>query len=227
MSRTIVLCLLFLSLLANCAAQKLHSCRFSENSEVGRAEGIDIQRVSIVEPRRKVGATIFIPDASEPVPGIVFSHSSIRGLNNDADLRRFALALARAGAASIVLDGTIDWRFPSDKFIRPPEFRFCAGQWLMQHVNLDLTRAADAGNQKLGWIENDVSECAFEPEGPRCWPGGLWLDFGQLGQAESRNTDLMLTPQGQLRMAQFAQKYLKLKEINPEWLAQTAPSLPR
>jgi hypothetical protein len=229
MTRIVTLSLVIFSAFATCAAQTLHRCRFSENYEVGRAEGIDIQRVSVIEPHHKVRATVFIPEASEPVPGIVFSHSAIHGPSNDADLRRFALALARAGAASIVLDGTIDWQFPNDESIRPPEYLFCAGEWLMQHVNLDLTRTADAGNQKLGWIENDVSPCGleFETRTARCWPGGFWMDFGQLGQAESRNTDLMLTPTGQLRMAQSAQKQLKLKEIKPEWLAESAPRLSR
>jgi hypothetical protein len=222
MSRLIALCLVILSVLAACTAQTLHRCRFSESSEVGRAEGIDIQRISVIEPAGKVKATIFIPDASEPVPGIVFSHSAIHGPSNNADLLLFALALARAGAASIVLEGTIDWQSPNDEAIRPPEFQFCAGQWLMQHVNLDLTRTADAGNHK-----NDVSPCGLGPRGARCWPGGVWLDFGQTGPAESRNTDAMLTLQGQLRMARFAQKHLKLKEIKPEWLAETAQVLSR
>jgi hypothetical protein len=219
--------LLIFSSLATCTAQTLHRCRFSESSEVGRAEGIDIQQISLIEPSGKVKATIFIPDATEPLPGIVFSHSAIYGPNNDADLLRFAWALARAGAASIVLDGTIDWQSPNDESIRPPEFQFCAGQWLMQHVHLDLTRTADAGNHKIGWIENDVSPCGLEPGGARCWPGGMSLDFGQIGQAESRNTDAMLTPQGQLWMAQIAQKHLKLKEIQPEWLNETVPSFTR
>jgi hypothetical protein len=227
MSRMIALCLVILNTLAACTAQTLHQCRFSESSEVGRAEGIDIQRISVIEPVDTVRATVFIPDASEPVPGIVFSHSAIHGRSSYANLLLFALALARAGAASIVLDGTIDWQLPNDEAIRPPEFQFCAGQWLLQHVNIDVTRTADAGNHKVGWIENDVSPCGLGPGGPRCWPGGLWLDFGQAGQAESRNTDAMLTLQGQLWMAQVAQKQLKLKEIKPEWLAGTALFFPR
>jgi hypothetical protein len=109
-----------------------------------------------------------------------------------------------------------------------PEFQFCAGQWLLQHVNLDLTRAADAGNHKVGWIDNGVSPCGVELSGKaRCWPGGLWLDFGQTGQAESRNTDDMLTLEGQQRMAHFAQRYLKLKEVKAEWLTETTQPFPR
>jgi hypothetical protein len=223
MSRIIKPCIVILALLATCSAQKLHVCKFSGASEVGHTQGIDIQRVAVIEPGSEVKATVFIPDGSEPLPGIVFSHSAIHGPSNDTDLLRFAWALARAGAASIVLDGVIDWQSPNDEAIRPPEFQFCAGQWLFQHANLDLTRTADAGNHKIGWIDNDVTSCGLERSGKAwCWPGGMWLDFGQTGQAESRNTDKMLTFEGQLWMARFAQKYLRLKEVKPEWLAETA-----
>jgi hypothetical protein len=92
----------------------------------------------VIEKSGKVGATVFIPDGNEPLPAIVFSHSAIHGPNNDTDLLRFAWALARAGAASIVLDGVIDWQSgPNDDSIRPPEFQFCAGQWLLSHCGIE------------------------------------------------------------------------------------------
>jgi hypothetical protein len=223
MSRVVVHCIVILSLFGRCAAQKLHPCRFSNASEVGHVEGVTIQRLSVIEKRKTVGATVFIPDGTDPLPSIVFSHSAIHGANNDTDLRRFAFALARAGAASIVLDGVINWESgPNDESIRPPEFQFCAGQWLFQNLSLDLTRTAEAGNQKWGWIDNEVSRCGVERSGKaRCWPAGVWLDFGQIGQAESRNTDEMLTP-GQIFVARFARKQLRLKEVRPEWLTETA-----
>jgi hypothetical protein len=225
MSRVVAQCIAILSLLPICAAQRLHPCEFSGTSGVGHIEGITVQRLAVIEKNGKVGATVFIPDGNEPLPGIVFSHSAIHGPNNNTDLLRFAWALARAGAASIVLDGAIDWQSPNDESIRSPEFQFCAGQWLLQHVNIDLSRAADAGNHKVGWIDNDVSPCGVEVGSgkARCWPGGFQLGFGQIGEAESRNTDEMLTLKGQMFMAQAAQKRLKLKEVQPEWLTETTP----
>ncbi|HUD68006.1 MAG TPA: hypothetical protein VMQ17_25715 [Candidatus Sulfotelmatobacter sp.] len=56
-------------------------------------------------------------------------------------------------------------------------------------------------------------------------PGGYWLDFGQTGEAESGNTEEMLTLKGQMAMAQGVHKHLKLKEVKPEWLADTAQPL--
>lgn len=224
MSRVVAQCIAILSLLSPCTAQRLHPCKFSGTSAVSHLEGITVERLAVIEKNGRVGATVFIPDSDEPLPGIVFSHSAIHGPNNNTDLLRFAWALARAGASSIVLDGAIDWQSPNDESIRPPEFQFCAGQWLLEHVEIDLTRAADAGNHKIGWIDNDISHCGIEQSGQaRCWPGGFWLDFGQTGQAESRNTDEMLTLRGQMFMAQAAQKYLKLKEVQPEWLTETIP----
>jgi hypothetical protein len=224
MTRVVVYCTVFLGLFGTCAAQKLHPCRFSNTADIGHFDGVTVQRLAVIETSEKVGATVFIPDGNEPLPSIVFSHSTIHGPHNDSDLRRFAFALARAGAASIVLDGVINWQSgPNDDSIRSPEFQFCAGQWLFQTLSLDLTRTAEAGNHKLGWIDNDVSRCGVEQSGrARCWPGGFWLDFGQTGQAESHNTDDMLTLHGQIVMAQLAQKHLKLKEVKPEWFTETA-----
>jgi hypothetical protein len=227
MTRLFTLCITMFGLVATCVAQK-HPCRFSDSSDLGRADGVSVRRVTVIEKSETVAATVLIPDRSDPMPGIVFSHSAIHGSSNSTDLLRLAWALARAGAASIVLDGTIEWQWPNDDSIRPPEFQFCAGQWLMEHVNLDLTRTAEAGNHRIGWIENDVSHCGLEMSGEaQCWPGGMWLDFGQIGDAESRNTGDMLTIPGQMQMAQFAQKQLRLKEINPDWLTKTAEPLSR
>src|SRR5215469_4970334 len=81
--------------------------------------------------------------------------------------------------------------------------------------------------KKLGWIDDDVSRCGVERSGKaRCWPCNYWLDFGQIGEAESRNTDEMLTLKGQVAMAHGLSLHLKLKEIKPEWLTETAQTLP-
>ncbi|MGC1451700.1 MAG: hypothetical protein WA830_16835 [Candidatus Sulfotelmatobacter sp.] len=177
----------------------------------------------MIEKSGKVEATVFIPDGNDPLPGIVFIHSAIHGPYNNTDLLSFAWALARAGAASIILDGAIEWQSPNDDSIRPREFQFCAGQWLFRHVNLDIHRLADAGNFRTGWIPDGLSHGGIEPSGKaRCWPGGFGMGFGQTTPVESHNTDLMLTLQGQLWMARCTQKQLGLKEINPEWLSDMA-----
>ena len=221
MNYALVRCIAIFILATTCAAQKIHPCKFSDTSYIGHAEGVTVQRLSVIEKSEKVGATVFIPDGNEPLPAIVFSHSAIHGLSNDTDLLRFAWALARAGAASIVLDGAINWRYgPNDDSICPLEFQFCAAQWLLQHLKVDLTRTAEAGNHQLTPTPDD-DERVFS-----VWRWHTaWLDFGQTMDAASRNTDAMLTLKGQMINAQLAQRWLKLKEVKPEWLTETAQPL--
>jgi hypothetical protein len=211
------------ALLSTCAAQ-FRPCRFSEGSTTGCSEGITIRRVGLIEATGEFEATVFVPDSGAPLPGIVFSHAAIHGATGNTDLLRFALALARAGAASIVLDGTIEWQRPNDESGRAPHLMACAGQWLLLHAKLDRRRLANAGPQG-GWGGGETPFCQ-EGESP-CWPPGPWLNFGQTSAAEFHNTEDMLTLQGQLRMARFVQRHLKLKEIKPEWLTDTAHFFPK
>jgi len=207
-----------LLLVCTCPAQlaPFAPCKFGKASTIGHADGITEQRVSFFEPSGEAGASIFVPDSQVPVPGIIFSHSAIRGVSGNADLLRFAFALARAGAASIVLDGTIDWQTPNDESERPPHLMACAGQWLLLNAKLDPKRLAHAGPDRQ-WGGGDTPFC-LQGESP-CWHPRLWINFGQTSPAELVNTNAMLTPAGRLRHAQFVQQHLKLKEINPEWLA--------
>jgi hypothetical protein len=206
--------------LVSVASGELAPCKTGGTSVAGQANGITIQRVAFLEASGEVGATVFIPEREEPVPGIVFSHSGIHGPKNDTDLRRFALALARAGAASIVLDGNIEWQTPNDEAKREPHVLACAAQWLLLNARLDGERLAIAGTT-TGWGGENVAICL---EGKRpCWHAHLSLNFGQTSPADWYNTDAMLTPEGQLYMARFAQRYLHLAEVKPEWLAQETP----
>jgi hypothetical protein len=223
MGRLTLLGITTLALLSTCAAQ-FRPCRFAEASAARSSEGITILRVGLIEPAGELEATVFVRDSDAPLPGIIFSHAAIHGATGNADLRRFALALARAGAASIVLDGTIEWQTPNDESARAPHLMACAGQWLLLHANLDRRRLAAAGPQG-GWGGGETPFCQ-EGESP-CWRAGLWLNFGQTSAAEFQNTEDMLTLQGQLRMARFAQRHLQLKEISPEWLTEEAHSLPK
>jgi hypothetical protein len=68
---------------------------------------------------------------------MAFSHPSIQYADALTDLLPFARALARAGAASIMIDGTIDWRTPNDDSKRPWQEVSCAAQWLMANANVD------------------------------------------------------------------------------------------
>lgn len=218
--RTLQMCGVFVLAFASVCAAQFVPCKTSNDSTVGHYRQVTIQRVTFSEPTGEVGASVLVPDSADPVPGIVFSHSEILGTNEAADLRQFAFALARAGAASIVLDGTIDWRIPNDHSDRLPHLMACAGQWLLLHVKLDRHRLARAGPTQR-WGGGDTPFCL--PGEVPCWQPGPWLNFGQTSPAEFHNTEQMLTRGGQLSMARFAQHALGLKEVKPQWLL-SAPS---
>jgi hypothetical protein len=216
MRSLLALALAIVSLCAVAAAQ-FKPCEFGEAVTVGKTEGVTVRRVSLLESTGEVSATVYLPDSSEPVPGILFSHSAIQGPSSQTELQRFALALARAGAASIVLDGTLEWRTPNDEAERSPHLMACAGQWLLLNAPLDKRRLAIAGPNRH-WGGGDTPVCQREEQ--PCWNPRLWLNFGQTSHAEYVNTQSMLTLSGQLGMARFAQRALRLKEVKPEWLAE-------
>ena len=194
-------------------------CKSGASSTVGHADGITVKRVSFTEADRVIGATVLIPDSKVPVPGILFSHSAIHGPQNSVDLTRFALALARAGAASIILDGTIEWLTPNDESWRSPHEMACAGQWLLLNAKLDRERLAVVGTHG-NWGGGNTPICM--PGERPCFDGHTVISFGQASSAEAHGTDLMLTLEGRLKMARFAQKHLRLAELKPAWFDEPA-----
>jgi hypothetical protein len=202
----------FLAVASTCAAQ-FASCKASKPSTVEHRDGTTELRVSFLEPSGERAAHIFVPDSDTPLPGIVFSHSAIQAARTRVDLLRFARGLALAGAASIVLDGTIEWGTPNDDSKRPYHLTACAGHWLLENVDMDRQRFAQAGPG--AWVGSGGYYC-LEGES-LCNHSRDWLNFGLTSNAEFRNTERMLTRAGRLEMAQWTQRELNLKEIDPEW----------
>lgn len=204
------------ALSSTCGAAGFTPCKFSEASTIGHAQGITVRHVGVIEGDREIDATVFIPDAHEHFPGVLVTHSSIQGPASTVNLLRFAWALTRAGAASMVLNGTIEWQVPNDQSARDPHVIACAGQWLVIHANLDRHRLLLVGPQGR-WGGGDTPFCQTG-ELP-CFKPNANIGLGQTGVAESANTNLMLSPpSGALALARWAQKDLGLAEINPEWL---------
>ena len=215
MNRLIVLGLTVFGLVSNCVAD-FKPCKFTDKSTVGHREGISVRRVGIIENGGEIEATILIPDGDTPLPGALISHSSIHGPTSSADLLRFAWALARAGAAVIVLHGTLEWDPPNNESVRDPHLMACAGQSLMLNTTLDRHRLLLAGTNG-GWGGGDTPLCMVREQ--PCFAPTSEIGFGETwGVAESANTDKMLTIEGQLQIARWARKHLQLSEIKPEWL---------
>jgi hypothetical protein len=198
--------------------QNFVPCKFGQSTSVGVSNGVEVRRVSITDNRNDYGATVFLPASDSPRPGILFSHSAMKGVEGSADLLRFAYALARAGAASIVLDGTESWSQSSDASAdnqRSPHLLACAGQWLLTNAPLDNGRLGVAGN--LGGRGGGDAPACMPGEVP-CWTGIAYLNFGESPSHESGNTKLMFTRDGQLKFANFARRWLGLAQIQPSWL---------
>ena len=216
----ISLTLTVLTFLSLSSTQAQLQCKAGKASVIQHRDGVLVQTVSfssdkVTEP---VLAYIFIPDSHSPVPGIAFAHSGIHTFKGRTDLLPFARALARAGAASIVLDRTIQWEPLNDEANRAPSVMHCATQWMFAHVNLDTNRLATAGPND--WRGEEYCK----PDVPTtCWTGHqhpLWLNYGETSNAELSNTKSMLTLEGQLYMARFAQRVLRLREVKREWLSE-------
>ena len=221
MNRLVILGLMVFGLVSICAAD-FRPCKFTEASTVSHREGVTVRRVGLVEDSGEVGATALIPDGNVPLPGALVSHSSIHGPRSTADLLRFAWELARAGAAVIVLDGTLEWDPPSNESVRDPHLMACAGQWFLLNTRLDPHRLLMVGTGG-GWGGGDTPFCL--PGEKPCFVPRAAIGFGETwGVAESANTDQMLTAEGQLKIAQWAQEHLKLRQIKPEWARPVSES---
>ena len=195
-------------------AQSQRHCRVGASSLIEHRDGVTVQRVYFTDLSGKkpveVSAHAFVTDSPDSVAGIAFSFSAIQNWDDRTDLLPFTWAFARAGAASIVMDRAIQWGRLDDTANRPPSVMSCASLWLMTRGNLDRGRLANAG--LYGW-DDDCDRAR-----PRCWTSHFGMGYGTTGPVEFRDTELMMTPKGQLRMAKAAQKELRLSEIQPEWL---------
>jgi len=218
----VTLSLLVLAL--GCVAQNSKSveptCKALDSSKVSHHDGVEIRIVRFLDTRqpnspKEVTAHVYIPDSENPVPGIIFSHSSIQADDQLTDLKPFANALARGGIASIMLDRTITWKPLNDEANRDVSVGSCAAVWLLDNALLDKGRLMNGGLLMF-------NACA-----PKALNGNRWcvkaiVNFGYTTNAEYRNTESMRTLTGQIRLARFVTRHFKLPEIKPEWLGDTA-----
>jgi hypothetical protein len=208
----------FFVVASTCHAQ-FAPCKASKPATIERSDRVAQLEVSFLEPTGEQVAHVFLPNGDASTPGIVFSHSVIHGANASADLVQFARGLALAGAATVVLDGAIEWQTPNDDSKQPYHLVACAEHWLLQNGNVDTERLAQAGPG--AWVGSGGYYCLVG-ESP-CYHSQAILTFGETSDTEFRNTERMLTPKGRLEMAQWTQRHLDLKEINPVWFESPLP----
>lgn len=201
-----------------CLAQYFPTCNPGPASTVEDRDGVTTEVVSFQGTFGKLTAHVFLPDTAEPVAGIAFSHSSIQYADSRTDLLPFARAMGRAGAASIMIDGTIDWRTPNDDSKRPWAAMRCAALWLAANANLDRKRLA------LGGPVTEMLEPFCPVLGEETCVGTAWFNFNFGSTTVPHGisiTDMMRTPQGLLRLAEMPEGF-HLKPVKLEWLMPDA-----
>jgi hypothetical protein len=202
----------------SCVAQPVPTCKAGAASTIDDRDGVTARLVSFQGSFGKLTAHIFVPDTTEPVPGIAFSHSSIQYADLLTDLLPFARAMARAGAAAIMIDGTIDWRTPNDDSKRPWQDVSCAAQWLMANANLDGHRLAFGGPI----TEGRDPFCPLLGAKPCAGQSWFYFNFGSTSVPHGISiTELMRTPQGQLRLTELPGGF-HLKPVKLDWLMDDA-----
>ncbi|MCI0351698.1 MAG: hypothetical protein L0Z53_19940 [Acidobacteriales bacterium] len=199
-----------LAITATCAAQSI--CRGANSSTVEQRDGVTVKSVSFPAPYQNVTAHVFLPDRDGPVPGIVFPYSEIAGPTAKINMLVWARALARAGAASIVLDGTLDPMKLRVETDRPGRHMACASQWLLANAKLDMERLADV--RPSTWGGGNSAFCRDPREEDPCFHPSVTLDARPPYEIFQRKID----PEGPMRQAKFLQRHFRIAEVQPAWL---------
>jgi len=211
-------CLLSMLLCAGisfCQSEK--PCVAGQALTLSDADGVTTKLVFLSGTFGKLSAHVFLPNTKEPVPGIAFSQSAIQYPDSRTNLLPFARALAQAGAASIMLEGTVAWQSPNDDSKRAwGEFN-CAAQWLKANANLDPERLAIGGPIRV----EGLPFCSTETD-TKCGQPLLLLNYGWNDADGIRATKLMKTPQDQLQAAELLTSQFHLREVELSWLLSPA-----
>jgi hypothetical protein len=151
--------------------------RASASSDDQLSDKLTVQTIKLSIPFGVVNAYAYIPQAGQRLPGIVFSHSTVRYSDSTADLLPLAKDLAREGAAVIVVDGTMLWPPPDQNTNRERgDFAIAALSWMLKHTNVDPGRVAYAGPQFRDPGSFDVLRSFNEKDGVQY---SVWVPLGE------------------------------------------------
>jgi acetyl esterase/lipase len=151
--------------------------RASASSGSQLSDKLTVQTIELSIPSGVVNAYAYIPQAGQRLPGIVFSHSTVRYSDSTADLLPLARDLAREGAAVIVVDGTMLWP-PQDQNTNRErgDVTIAALGWMLKHANVDPGRVAYVGPQFRDPGSPDVLRSFNEKDGVQY---SAWVPLGE------------------------------------------------
>jgi hypothetical protein len=123
--------------LASMAAAQDQLCTPAKASTITEGAGVKVQQVMLSGKWGSNSANVFLPDKETAEGAVVLSHSAIRAETGaSVDLLRFALTLARAGAAVIVPDRTLNWPPGTERTNREGAVVACAAHWMIDNVKV-------------------------------------------------------------------------------------------
>jgi hypothetical protein len=132
-----ILLLLTASLTFALDRSKEKLCDAASATTVSRDSGVTAQKVVLSGKWGHNEAMAYLPDKEIADGAVLFSHSAIHAdTGASVDLLPFALTLAHAGAAVIVLERPLIWP-PTDRAMnREGAVVICAEHWLIDHTKV-------------------------------------------------------------------------------------------
>lgn len=112
-------------------------CNSTPATTIGQEAEVIMQKVVVTGEWGSNEITVYLPDKHVADSAVLISHSTIHADGGEsAEMRIFALTLAHAGAAVVVLQRTLMWP-PADRSTnRAGAPVICAEQWLVDHINV-------------------------------------------------------------------------------------------
>lgn len=148
----------------------------SDSAASQLVDKLKAQTIKLSTPSGVVNAYAYVPPGQR-LPGIVFSHSTVRYSDSKTDLLPLAKDLAGEGAAVIVVDRTMLWP-PQDQNTNREtgDFTIAALSWMLKHTNVDPGRVAYLGPQFRDPGNPDVLRSLNEKDGV---PYSAWVPLGE------------------------------------------------
>jgi hypothetical protein len=200
-----------------------NECETAKPSGIRTLDGVVVQRVVLQGNWGRTDATVLLPSDEIVKAAIVFSHSKIHPHGEaPTDLLPMALTLARAGAAIIVPNRSLEWPPNDSSTNREGAVVECAAHWIVKNTKVPnagmpiTNREGGVTHWVYGYVGPRVCKSTASPD---CELSNPLLTDGYhsatipVGEPENGSTKSILSDGG-LRAAQSLQRHLGLRRID-------------
>jgi hypothetical protein len=186
-------------------AQQTKNCHVSV-SQSTEHNGVTVQLIQFTDDyHHELTALGIRPDSPMPKPGVLITHSNIDAGDRKANLLPLGTALAKSGAAVLILRRTVHWIPLQDDVNRSGVLMDCVGDWIIAKFNVDKSHFTYFGPAN-----------STESQPLLYGPHVVWVPFAQIPNSEY--TEHLLTVKGQKRTADWITRHMGLPKVKPEWL---------